>query len=81
MRNNAEGLPITGWSTTGGDLRVPHFLATHLMQALPMAGWLADRVLRESQRRIAVWMALAIGVLVVVVTFMQAPGGMPLTGR
>lgn len=30
MRSNAAGLSITGWSTTGGDLRVPHFFAAHM---------------------------------------------------
>lgn len=30
-----------GWSLTGGDLRVSHFLATHMMQAVPIAAVLA----------------------------------------
>lgn len=81
LRSNAEGLPITGWSTTGGDLRVPHFFATHLTQALPMAGWLADRCLPASRRSVAVWSALVVAVLVVGVTFLQALSGAPLIGR
>jgi len=32
---------FTGWSLTGGDLRVAHFLATHMMQAVPIAAVLA----------------------------------------
>lgn len=32
---------FTGWSLTGGDLRVSHFLATHMMQAVPFAAVLA----------------------------------------
>ncbi|MGG5888823.1 hypothetical protein ACLF3G_16925 [Falsiroseomonas sp. HC035] len=31
----AGGLPPFYWSSTGGDLRVAHFLAVHAMQALP----------------------------------------------
>lgn len=27
---------FTGWSLIGGDLRVSHFLATHMMQAVPL---------------------------------------------
>ena len=64
MRSDAQGLPLLGWSTMGGDLRVPHFFATHLLQALPLAGWLADRV---AARHPAAWVgaAAATGLLVV----------------
>jgi len=34
---------FTGWSLTGGDLRVAHFLATHMMQAVPIAAVLTIR--------------------------------------
>jgi hypothetical protein len=38
----AARMPITGWSLTVGDRRVPHFFATHMMQAVPVAGLLLD---------------------------------------
>lgn len=40
---NAARVPLTGWSLTVGDRRVPHFLATHMMQAVPVAALLLDR--------------------------------------
>ena len=34
--SDAGGLPIVGWSTGAGDLRAPHFFATHAAQVVPV---------------------------------------------
>jgi len=31
-----NGLPVTGWSTRAGDLRIGHFLGVHTLQAIPL---------------------------------------------
>lgn len=73
---DANGLPVMGWSTTGGDLRVSHFFATHLLQALPILGWLADRVLPRLAP-LTVWAGTTAGLAIVYLTFIQALAGRP----
>lgn len=75
--SDANGLPLLGWSTTGGDLRVPHFFATHLLQALPILGWLADRTLPRLSVSI-VWVGTALGLILIWLTFAQALSARPL---
>ncbi len=70
VATDAAGLPFFHWSTTGGDLRVSHFVGLHAMQLLPLAAL--------SGKRSGIYgMAVAITVLTAL-TFAQAVMGVPL---
>lgn len=75
-KTDAGGLFLMGWSRTGGDLRVPHFFATHIMQALPLLGLLLDRF-QPDRARLGIFIGTLLGVAIVAATFMQAASGRP----
>lgn len=80
--DGGPGLPFLGWSTTGGDLRIPHFVGLHALQILPLFGWLLGRrrfaVLSVRRRVALVWVfALAYLGLIGLLTW-QALRAQPL---
>jgi hypothetical protein len=70
-------LPILGWSREVGDLRVPHFLATHAMHAVPALALLAAWRLPAPWARRATWAAAAAFAALIAATFAQALAGRP----
>jgi hypothetical protein len=76
---DADGLPILGWARQGGDLRPAHFLALHLQQLLPLAGWLIARSGMARPLRLVDAVA-ALSLAAVAAVFVQALLGVPLVG-
>lgn len=75
-RTDAAGFLVTGWSLTGGDLRVAHFLATHSMQVIPFFAWLWFKSLGGGKRYPAAVIAILYAVYVLW-AFVQALRGVP----
>lgn len=71
VQNDTNGSFFFGWSRTGGDLRVAHFIGLHAMQGIPLIGWLASRVSTASVRP-AVIVSSVVWTAVTVATFAQA---------
>jgi hypothetical protein len=82
VADGGPAMAITGWSTTGGDLRIPHFVGMHALQALPLflmlLGMLATRFprLRDGvvRRRLVLVTAAGYAGLVGLVTWQALRG-------
>ena len=77
--DNGPGLPLVGWSTTHGDLRIGHFIGLHALQIIPLLGlWLSRRRehwLGMGHRLGLVWIAaLGFTSLIVLVTWQALRG-------
>jgi hypothetical protein len=59
--DGGPGLPGTGWSTEHGDLRVPHFLGLHALQALPIVALMLRRRGVTDTRRVRLTIVAAAG--------------------
>ncbi len=78
--SDAEAFPLMGWATDGGDLRVPHFFATHAMHFIPAFGFVAGAVLPKGLARASVYLASAGFTGFVAYTVYEAMNGLPFLG-
>jgi hypothetical protein len=78
--DGGPGLPFVNWSTTGGDLRVAHFLGLHALQLLPISGFLISlRTSWTMSQRTTLVLALSAAYAVLVgLLYWQASQGSPL---
>jgi hypothetical protein len=84
--DGGPGLPVLGWSTTAGDLRIPHFVGMHALQLLPLAAlllaWAGRRIPALAPDRVRVRLTAVAAVAyagVVALVTAQALRGEPVT--
>jgi hypothetical protein len=82
VTDGGPGLPLVNWSTTGGDLRVGHFVGMHALQAVPLLAfallYLSNRYARLTDGRVRARLVLVGGLayaaLTVLVTWQALRG-------
>jgi hypothetical protein len=82
VADGGPGLPLVGWSTVGGDLRIGHFVGLHGLQALPLLAialstFLGRRLDEATRARLLLVAGFAYAVLTVSLTW-QALRAQPL---
>lgn len=65
VADGGPGLPFVGWSTTGGDLRIGHFIGMHALQVLPLLALLLRRRGWSTARRVGTIRVVAVAHLCV----------------
>ena len=82
LADGGPGLPLLGWSTVAGDLRIPHFVGMHAMQVIPIVALLLElgsrrmSVLRDPRTRLGILVVIAALYLgVIAVLTVQALSG------
>ncbi len=76
LTGGGEVIPFFGWSREYGDLRPAHFVSMHMLQTIPLVGWLADR--QGWNGRIVVIAAAAAQIALATFLFVQARAGQPM---
>jgi hypothetical protein len=78
--DGGPGMPGTGWSTEHGDLRVPHFIGLHALQAFALLLVAIPRTWSPSRRARLLVAGAASYTVLFVLLLMQALGGESLVG-
>lgn len=82
VKDGGPGIPVLYLSTQGGDIRLPHLLGIHAVQALPLLSWLITSALAHLRERTQValmWTASFAYALLMSLFTWQALRAQPIT--
>ncbi len=82
LPDGGPGLPVLGWSTAGGDLRIPHFLGMHALQVVPLVLLTVELAARripvlrsmQTRRTLVIIAAATYGAVLAVLTWQALRG-------
>ena len=82
LADGGPGLPLLGWSTVGGDLRIPHFVGMHALQLIPLAALVIELLSRRVTvlqaprvRHAIVWTGVVLYLVTLAILTVQAEVG------
>lgn len=76
---DTEALPILGWATDGGDLRVAHLFASHSIHILPLFVFVSSWMFKTTSTRATVSVAVIYSAFTFY-TLWEAMNGLPFLG-
>ncbi len=75
--SDLEGLALFGWACDGGDLRVPHFFATHSMHFIPFVGFVISKLMNGKTARLSIYSFTMTYIMFIGYTFFLAVNSRP----
>ena len=79
VADGGAGLPFVNWSTTGGDVRIGHFLGLHAIQIIPLcAFWIKEKIVKRSAQKLWITAIAGLYALIIYLLTTQALAGIPL---
>lgn len=73
---DTEAIPLLGWATDGGDLRVAHFFATHAFHFIPIVILLMSKIQFFNSSKTTLCLVIGYSIFIAY-TFFEATNGRP----